>query len=107
MRRMNYPRFDKPTYVGEIGTGDNRGQFSLDHPLENGIYMVVITDYGDGDTYTFNLTVKDHLSAYADFISGMTDSIVNITFIPNNRNVINITMDHVSDASTIELYKLN
>lgn len=108
MRRMSYPSFDSPVSVGEIGTGGKRNEFALDHPLENGIYMVVITDDGDGDIYTFHLTIKDNDHyARADFISGMTDSIVNISFNPEVRNIINITMDHVSQGSTIELYKLN
>ena len=107
MRRMNYPQFDSPTNFGELGTGDQRGKFHLDHPLENGIYMVVITDHGDGDTYTLHFNVRDNLYAYADFISAVTDSITNIYFNPDERNIINVTQDHLEAGSTIELYKLN
>ena len=107
MRRMNNTVYDSPTNFGEIGTDGKRGEFYLDHPLENGIYMVIITDYGDGDTYTFHLTVKDNVYAYAHFISTLVDSRADVYFDPAVRNIINITMDHVSPGSTIELYKLN
>ena len=104
---MDYCRYDSPVSVGELGINDKRGEFYLDHPLENGIYMVVITDHGDGDIYTFHLTVRDHVYAYADFISTLTDSKANISFNPDVRNIINVTMDHLEPGSTIELYKLN
>ena len=107
MRKMDYCRYDSPVSFGTIGTGDKRGEFSLDHPLENGIYMVIITDYGDGDTYTFHLTVKDNVYAYASFNSTLLDSRADVYFNPDQRNIINITMDHVNQGSTIELYKLN
>ena len=104
---VNDPRFDKPVSVGEIGTGDKRGEFHLDRPLENGIYMVVITDYGDGDIYTLHLTIRDNVYAYADFVSALLDSRADISFNPDVRNIINVTQGHVSAGSTIELYKLN
>ena len=107
MRKMDYCRYDSPTNFGTIGTGGQRGEFYLDHPLENGIYMVVITDYGDGDIYTFHLTVRDHVYAYASFNSTLLDSRADVYFDPDQRNIITITMDHVSEGSTIELYKLN
>ena len=107
MRRMSYPQFDSPTNFGELGSGDQRGEFYLDHPLENGIYMVVITDHGEGDIYTLHLTVRDNIYARADFVSALLDSRADIWFDPDVRNIINITMDHVNTGSTIELYKLN
>ena len=107
MRKMDYCRYDSPTNFGELGSGAQRGEFHLDHPLENGIYMVVIRDPGDGDIYTLHLTVEDGLYAYADFISTVTDSITNISFNPDVRNIINVTMDHLEAGSTIKLYKLN
>lgn len=78
MRKMDYCRYDSPISFGTIGTGDQRGEFSLDHPLENGIYMVVITDHGDRDTYTLHFTVRDNLVARADFISAIMDSRASI-----------------------------
>ena len=107
MRRMNYPRFDKPTNFGELGIGDQRGKFYLDHPLENGIYMVAITDHGDGDIYTLHLIVRDNVFSRANFVSALLDSIANISFDPDVRNIINVTQDYVSQGSTIELYKLD
>ena len=107
MRKMDYCRYDSPTNFGELGSGAQRGQFNLDHPLENGIYMVVITDFEDGDIYTLHLTIRDNLYAYADFVSALRDSRADLSFIPDQRNIINVTMDHLSPGSTIELYKLN
>ena len=107
MRKMDYCRYDSPTNFGELGTGAQRGEFHLDHPLENGIYMVVITDHGDGDIYTLHLTVRDNIFSRADFISALLDSRADISFDPDVRNIINVTQDHVSEGSTIELYKIN
>lgn len=104
---MDYNRYDSPVSSGEIGINDKRGEFYLDRPLENGIYMVVITDHGDGDIYTFHLTIRDHVYAYADFTSTLLDSRADVYFDPDERNIIHITMDHVNEGSTIELYKLN
>ena len=50
MRRMNYPRFDKPTYVGTFDAGQNsfildeEKGFFPDHEPEPGIYFVIIKD---------------------------------------------------------------
>ena len=107
MRRMNYPRYDSPTNLGELGSGDKRGEFYLDHPLENGIYMVVITDHGDGDIYTLHLTVRDNVYSRGEFVSALLDSRADIMFDPDVRNIINVTQDHLEAGSTIELYKLN
>ena len=107
MRKMDYCRYDSPTNFGTIGAGDKRGEFDLDHPLENGIYMVVITDPKTHDVYTLHLTVRDDFNADAHFISAVTDSRASIWFIPDERNIINIDQDQVSAGSTIELYKLN
>ena len=104
---MDYCRYDSPVSVGEIGTDANRDKFYLDRPLENGIYMVVITDYGDGDIYTFHLTIRDHIYACATFKSVLLDSTADVSFDPDERNIIHITMYHVNTGSTIELYKLN
>ena len=107
MRKMDYCRYDSPISFGTIGTDTNRDKFYLDRPLENGIYMVVITDHGDGDIYTFHLTIRDNIYSYASFNSTLLDSRADVYFIPDERNIIHITMDHVSEGSTIELYKLN
>lgn len=78
MRKMDYCRYDSPVSSGTTGTDAQRGEFHLDHPLENGIYIVVITDHTDGDTYTLHLTVKDNLTARADFISAIMDGRADI-----------------------------
>lgn len=107
MRRMNDSKFDSPTNFGRLGTDGERGDFFLDHPLENGIYMAVIRDPVDKDTYTFHLTIEDGLAAHSAFISAIIDSRGDISSLPDSRNIISITQDYVSEGSTIELYKLN
>ena len=67
MRRMNYPRFDKPTYVGTFNA--DLSSFHLDRPVEPGIYMVIMTDPVAETVFTFHFTVKDGLNSHADFMS--------------------------------------
>ena len=47
MRRMNYPRFDKPTYTGTFDL--EQSGFVLDSIPEPGIYFVIIKDTEDDD----------------------------------------------------------
>ena len=47
MRKMDYCRYDSPTNFGEIGINDKRGEFYLDRPLENGIYMENVKEIKD------------------------------------------------------------
>ena len=42
MRRMNYPRFDKPTYVGTFDT--EQRNFVMNDTLEPGIYLAIINN---------------------------------------------------------------
>ena len=44
MRRMNYPRFDKPVNFGIFNA--DRDVFILDHEPEVGIYVAVIEELG-------------------------------------------------------------
>ena len=67
MRKMDYYRYDSPTYTGTFNT--NKSSFILDRPAEPGIYMVVMTDPTNEEVFTFNFTVKDGLSSHADFMS--------------------------------------
>ena len=67
MRKMDYCRYDSPTYTGTFNT--NKSSFILDRPAEPGIYMVVITDPTNEEVLTFNFTVKDGLNSHADFMS--------------------------------------
>ena len=105
MRRMNYPRFDKPVNFGEIDSELN--YFYLDHIMEAGIYMVIIRDPVDKDIYTLHLTIKDNCYAYADFTSALTDSKAKIAYIPDENNRILVDQNQLSAGSTIEFYKLN
>ena len=105
MRRMNYPRFDKPTYFSTINPEGNT--FYFDREIENGIYVVVITDTEDGDTYTLFLTAQDNYESYADFLSTLSDTQTRITFTPNARDHIAINGGVTNGAATMALYKIN
>ena len=67
MRKMDYCRYDSPTYTGTFNT--NKSSFILDRPAEPGIYMVVMTDPTNEEVFTFNFTVKDGLNSHADYMS--------------------------------------
>ena len=107
MRKMDYCRYDSPTNFGTIDAAE-KSSFILDHPLENGIYMVIITDPADQDIHTLFLTIRDDVNtSYADFMSLWKDSQSRIYFAPDNRNIINVDQYSLGEGSTIELYKLN
>ena len=104
MRKMDYCRYDSPTYTGTYDT--NKTGFVLNSPVEPGIYMVIMTDPVDQDIYTIHLTVKAGLDSAADYMSRLTDSIARIQLSWDTRN--EIIVDYALGAgSTIELYKLN
>ena len=67
MRKMDYARYDSPTYTGTFNT--DRSSFILDRLVEPGIYMVIMTDPTNETVFTFNFTVKDGLNSHADFMS--------------------------------------
>ena len=67
MRKMDYCRYDSPTYTGTFNT--DKSSFILDLPVEPGIYMVIMTDPAAENVFTFNFTVKDGLNSHADFMS--------------------------------------
>ena len=104
MRKMDYCRYDSPTYTGTFNT--NRSSFILDRPVEPGIYMVIITDPIAENVFTFNFTVKDGLNSHADFMSWMNDSLASITLWATEKNRIEVDYG-LGEGSTIELYKLN
>ena len=52
MRKMDYCRYDSPTYTGTFNT--NRSSFILDRPVEPGIYMVIMTDPANEKVFTFD-----------------------------------------------------
>ena len=104
MRKMDYYRYDSPTYVGTFNT--NKSSFILDRPAEPGIYMVVMTDPTNEEVLTFNFTVKDGLNSHADYMSWINDSLASITLWASEKNRIEVDYG-LSAGSTIELYKLN
>ena len=77
MRKMDYCRYDSPTYTGIFNT--DRSSFILDRPAEPGIYMVIMTDPVDKDVFTFHLTVKGDLDSYADYMSVISGNLAHIT----------------------------
>ena len=103
MRKMDYCRYDSPTYTGTFG---ELSSFHLDRPVEPGIYMVVMTDPANEKVFTFNFTVKDGLSSHADFMSWVNDSLASITLWASEKNRIEVDYG-LGEGSTIELYKLN
>ena len=103
MRKMDYCRYDSPTYTGTFG---NLSSFHLDRPVEPGIYMVVMTDPTNEEVFTFNFTVKDGLTSHADFMSWINDSLASITLWASEKNRIEVDYG-LGEGSTIELYKLN
>ena len=105
MRKMDYCRYDSPTYTGEINK--ELEAFYLDYPLENGIYKVIIIDPADEDVYTLDITIKDNLYTYDIFWSSLSASIAHITFPSDVRNHVYVDKGSLSPGSTIELYKLN
>ena len=104
MRKMDYYRYDSPTYTGTFNT--NRSSFILDRPVEPGIYMVVMTDPTNTNVFTFNFTVKDGLNSHADYMSWINDSLASITLWASEKNRIEVDYG-LGEGSTIELYKLN
>ena len=104
MRKMDYCRYDSPTYTGTFNT--DKSSFILDLPVEPGIYMVIMTDPAAENVFTFNFTVKDGLNSHADFMSWINDSLASITLWASEKNRIEVDYG-LGEGSTIELYKLN
>lgn len=116
MRRMNYPRFDKPTYVGTFVESDNsfhldetKGFFpSASHDPEPGIYFVLIKDQQDSYQYSCIFTIDTDLNTGTSWYSSILDDIGQIFYIPGDGPVIGVAPNAVVHVgSTIELYKLN
>ena len=59
MRRMNYPRFDKPTYVGTFVSAQSG--FLLDHEPEPGFYFVVMNDPFDESQISCMFTISNKI----------------------------------------------
>ena len=114
MRRMNYPRFDEPTYVGTFDDDqtsfvlDETKGFFPDHEPAPGIYLVIIKDRQDSQQYSFIFTISMDYNNYANWHSNMLDDTGQIFYIPGDGPIIGASPMHiVKPGSTIELYKLN
>ena len=114
MRRMNYPRFDKPTYIGTFDTEQNafvldetKGFFPDNEP-EPGIYFVLIKDKEDQLEYSLSFTISMHLNGNGSWYSPMFDDFGKISYVPGDGPVISAAPHAIVHAgSTIELYKLD
>ena len=104
MRKMDYCRYDSPTYTGTFNT--DRSSFILDRLVEPGIYMVIMTDPTNETVFTFNFTVEDGLNSHADFMSWINDSLASITLWASEKNRIEVDYG-LSAGATIKLYKIN
>lgn len=114
MRRMNYPRFDKPTYVGTYDDSqsyfilDETKGFFPDHEPAPGIYLVIIKDKQDLQQYSCIFTISMEMNTYANWYATMLDETGQIWYIPGDGPMIAAAPVHVvKPGSTIELYKLD
>ena len=107
MRRMNYPRFDKPTYVGTFDFAQSN--FVMNDIPEPGFYFVVINDSEALQQYSCTFTVKMGIETYGSWYAITTEQAY-INYNPEYGNVISINganPEPVHEGATIELYKLN
>ena len=114
MRRMNYPRFDKPTYVGTFDAAqsyfilDETKGFFPDHEPAPGIYLVIIKDKQDSYQYSFIFTISMEVNTGSSWYSMLSDETGNIFYIPGDGPMIATAPTNIVHAgATIELYKLD
>ena len=114
MRRMNYPRFDKPTYVGTYDPDqsyfilDETKGFFPDHEPAPGIYFVIIKDKHDQYQYSCIFTISMEFNTGSSWYVNMLDKTGQIFDIPGDGPMIAAAPTNVVHAgSTIELYKLD
>ena len=114
MRRMNYPRFDKPTYTGSFDTEQNafvldeEKGFFPDREPETGIYFVIIKDPKENQEFSLMFTVSMDLTTNGCWYSPIFDDFGKIYYIPGDGPVLTAAPSNIVHAgSTIELYKLN
>ena len=107
MRRMNYPRFDKPTYTGTFDF--EQSGFVLDSIPEPGYYFVIIKDTGDEDLYTLLFAIDKDLYTYTYWYSNLLgEQLTKIYHAPTDGNLISTTGGAVvTSGSPIEFYKIN
>ena len=114
---MNYNPFEKPFASGEYQADVNWPHFVLDKVLEEGLYIIVIYDYNNDDYLTglLNISVmsdgvssssdlmRAHNGRYTTYLSYQQES-------PSpylNANYIDKGGQYLSEASTINIYKLS
>ena len=114
MRRMNYPRFDKPTYVGTYDPNqsyfilDETKGFFPDHEPAPGIYLVIIKDPQDIYQYSCIFTISMKFNTGSSWYSTIRDETGSIFYIPGDGPMIAASPNAiVHEGSTIELYKLD
>lgn len=104
MRRMNYPRFDKPTYTGTFDSAQS--QFVMNDIPKPGFYFVVINDI-DSMQYSCTFTIKMGITTVGSWHVKL-DEYAELTYIPDDGNLITATSTGIlPETLTIELYKLN
>ena len=110
MRRMNYPRFDKPTYVGTYNVESSN--FVMNGIPEPGFYVVIIKDAEALQQYSCMFVIDTDLNTSCSWYSTGVSAQVYIDYSIDYENIISVTAsglqsDPVTAGSTIELYKLN
>ena len=114
MRRMSYPRFDKPTYVGTFDVDSNsfildetKGFFP-DHEPEPGIYFVIIKDKQEQQQFSCMFTIASDLTGNSSWDSPTFYDFGKIWYLPGDGPIISAAPNAIVHVgSTIELYKLN
>ena len=113
MRRMNYPRFDKPTYVGtfhEKDSGfvlDQTKGFFPDGDPEPGVYVAVI-DNDDSNNYTVLCSFSTTTTTNACWYGAMWDDMARFWYIPGDGAILGAgPTGAIKEGATIELYKIS
>lgn len=112
MRRMNYPRFDKPTYVGTFNNDPAQLSFVMNDILKPGYYFVIIKDPESLQQYSCTFTIDTGTNSSCSWYSIAATQQIYLDYSPDYRNIISINSsngnpDPVYEGATIELYKLN
>ena len=105
MRRMDYCRYDSPTYTGTFNT--EQSGFVMNTTPEPGFYFVVVNDPEALQQYSCTFTIKMDIYTHSGWYSPVTEQVY-LDYSPEYGNVIPVSdSNRISESSTIELYKLN
>ena len=105
MRRMDYCRYDSPTYTGTFNA--EQYGFVMNTTPEPGFYFVVVNDLEFHQQNSCTFTIKMDIYTYGGWYSGVTEQVY-IDYSLSYGNVIPVSdINRISEGSTIELYKLN